>query len=454
MNEQPAPTMLARAQHSISRKRISPGALRVMYTLHEAGFQAHLVGGAVRDLLLGGEPKDFDIATDARPEQIRQLFRNCRLIGRRFVIAHVRMGGEILEVTTFRGTGVGADPEDEVDREVDASEGLILRDNVFGTMEEDALRRDFTVNALYYAVADFAVRDYATGLADLEHRQLRLIGDPETRFREDPVRMLRAARLGAKLGFSIADSTERPIGRLAPLLDAIPPARLLDEFQKLFLYGAGEKSYDELVRLRLFEHLFPSIGIDMDSGRPYADRLIRAALASTDARVAAGKSVTPAFLIAAFLWEPYQHMVAHLPEEREEAFGDAAEEVFREAGERVALPRRFSQVAREIWELQPRFMTNSPGRARRLLRHPRFRAAYDFLELRAVIDPLLAPVAERWERAQTVAPEDIDPLFRQVVAPRHDPAGSTPEADGAQGKRRRRRRRRRPDGAPAPVPAE
>lgn len=454
MNEPPAPTMLARAQHSISRKRISPAALRVMYTLHEAGFQAHLVGGAVRDLLLGGEPKDFDVATDARPEQIRQLFRNCRLIGRRFLIAHVRMGGEIVEVTTFRGSGAGADADDAIDREVDANEGLILRDNVFGTMEEDALRRDFTVNALYYAVADFMVRDYTTGLADLERRQLRLIGDPETRFREDPVRMLRAARLSAKLGFSIAESTERPISRLAPLLEAIPPARLFDEFQKLFLYGAGEKSYEELVRLRLFEHLFPTIGIDPDSGRPYADRLIRAALASTDGRVAAGKPVTPAFLIAAFLWEPYQQRVANLSEGREEGFVEAAEAVLREAGERVALPRRFSQVAREIWELQPRFQTSSPKRARRLLRHPRFRAAFDFLALRALIDPLLAPLVELWEHAQNVSPEEIDPLFRRLAAPREGPAQALGAADRAPVTRRRRRRRRRPNGAPAPVPVE
>ncbi|MCB1610860.1 MAG: polynucleotide adenylyltransferase PcnB [Xanthomonadales bacterium] len=442
------PLVLERPQHIISRKRISSAAVRVLYGLREAGFQAHLVGGAVRDLLLGGDPKDYDVATDAHPEEIRKVFRTCRLIGRRFVIAHVRFGNEIIEVTTFRGGGV--EGEDHPEREVEA-EGLVLRDNVFGTLEEDARRRDFTVNALYYSIDDFAVRDFVGGLQDLDKRQLRLIGDPEQRYREDPVRMLRAARLAAKLGFTLERGTEEPIGRLANLLDGIPPARLFDDLQKLFLYGHAEKSYEQLLRLRLFEHLFPSVSINSDTGQPYAGALIRAALRSTDLRVAADKPITPAFLFAAFLWEPFQMACAGIDIHAEGAMADAAEIVFQDAMERVALPRRFSIVTREIWELQPRLETNSPSRARRLMRHPRFRAAFDFMVLRAQVDPLLRPIAERWEKAQTCGENEFDALFRAAPAVKAGPA-SLPSEEEPPAKRRRRRRRRAP-GAPA-APAE
>jgi poly(A) polymerase len=438
------PHVLPRAEHSISRKRISSAAVRVLYGLREAGYQAHLVGGAVRDLLLGGDPKDYDVATDARPEEIRKVFRTCRLIGRRFVIAHVRFGNETIEVATFRGSGSGA--LDEPDREVEA-EGLILRDNVWGSIEEDARRRDFTVNALYYSIDDFAVRDYVGGLADLEARQLRLIGEPEQRYREDPVRMLRAARLAAKLGFTIEAKTEEPIGRLAPLLDGIPPARLFDDLQKLFLYGEAEKSYEQLLRLRLFEHLFPTVSINEDTGAPYASALIRAALRSTDSRVREGKPVTPAFLFAAFLWEPFQMACSHLDVNAEGALADAAESVFQEVVQRVALPRRFSIITREIWEMQPRLATNSPGRARRLMRHPRFRAAFDFLVLRAAVDPHLQPLAERWERAQVCDDKEFEQLLRSAPAEVHTPSSDMQTAQPPT--KRKRRRRRRPGAAPA-----
>jgi len=431
------PIVVERPQHSISRKHISSAAVRVLYGLREAGFQAHLVGGAVRDLLLGCDPKDYDVATDAHPEEIRRVFRTCRLIGRRFVIAHVRFGQEIIEVTTFRGSGSGGD--DDLDREVEA-EGLILRDNVFGSIEEDARRRDFTVNALYYSIDDFAVRDYVGGLADLAKRQLRLIGDPEQRYREDPVRMLRAARLAAKLDFTLAADTEAPISRLANLLDGIPPARLFDDLLKLFLFGYAEKSYDQLLRLRLFEHLFPTVSINSDSGQPYAGALIRAALRSTDARVKEGKAVTPAFLFAAFLWEPFQMECADIDIHAEGALGDAADIVFQDAVQRIALPRRFSIVTREIWEMQPRLATNSPSRARRLMRHPRFRAAFDFLVLRAQVDPVLLDQAQRWERAQTCAEGEFDALFRAAPAGPPMVAAMTVEAPPAKKRRRRRRR--------------
>ncbi len=462
--------ILPRAQHSISRKHISQAAVRVLYGLREAGFQAHLVGGAVRDLLLGGNPKDWDVATDARPEQIRQVFRQCRLIGRRFVIAHVRFGSEIIEVTTFRGSGAALGADADIDREVEA-EGLILRDNVFGDIEEDALRRDFTVNALYYSIDDFAVRDFANGLEDLESRTLRLIGDPEQRYREDPVRMLRAARLAAKLNFTLADDTKAPIGRLASLLDGIPPARLFDDLQKLFLYGHAEKSFDQLLDLRLWEHLFPTVPMDRSNGRPRDEALIRAALRSTDARIAENKAVTPAFLFAAFLWAPFVDATRRIPVaegevQDEEAIGEAAESVFQRAVQRIALPRRFSIVTREIWEMQARLETTSPGRARRLMRHPRFRAAFDFLLLRGQVDTALAPLAQRWQRAQEVAPEDFDALFKPnqnragkgkakakvaelPAAAAEEIAPVSEDAPSTAAKRRRRRRKRPPVSAPA-----
>jgi|CXWL01.1.fsa_nt_gi poly(A) polymerase len=456
--------VLPRAEHSISRKHIAPAAVRVLYGLREAGFQAHLVGGAVRDLLLGGDPKDWDVATDARPEQIRQTFRQCRLIGRRFVIAHVRFGHEIIEVTTFRGSGGGLPADEELDREVEA-EGLILRDNVFGSIEEDALRRDFTVNALYYSIDDFAVRDFAGGLPDLASRTLRLIGDPELRYREDPVRMLRAARLAAKLNFTLAPETLAPIGRMASLLDGIPPARLFDDLQKLFLYGHAEKSFDQLLNLRLWEHLFPTVPMDAATGRPRDEALIRAALRSTDSRIAENKPVTPAFLFAAFLWAPFCDVTRRLPlgagdpEEDEEAIGIAAEGVFQRAVQRIALPRRFSIVTREIWEMQARLETTSPGRARRLMRHPRFRAAFDFLCLRAEVDPALAPLAERWDEAQRIAPEHFDALFKVSPGGKPKAKPATPKAAAGEGgdqppAKRRRRRRRSTSGTPAPAPSE
>ncbi len=396
-----APRILTRAEHEVSRKNISPAALRVLYGLKEAGFQAHLVGGGVRDLLLGGEPKDFDVATNATPAELRTVFRQCRLIGRRFVIAHVRYGDEIIEVTTFRGKGDALD----IDREVEA-DGRILRDNVFGSMEEDALRRDFTINALYYNIDDFSVVDYVGGLDDLNARQLRLIGDPETRYREDPVRMLRAARFAGKLGFAIAPETEAPIERLANLLDGIPPARLFDDLLKLFLFGHAERSFDQLLRLKLFEHLFPQVELSEANLA-----LIRAALRSTDERVGLGKPVTPAFVFAAILWSVYRQRLG--TETDDSAIDAAADNVFLRASRRVAIPRRFSVVARDIWWMQQRMIVKSAARAKRVMRHPKFRAGFDFLLLRAGLNPALQPLARLWEQLQG-APAASDTSFAQA----------------------------------------
>ncbi len=438
-------SLIPRDQHQVSRKAMSSAALKVLYGLHEAGYESYLVGGGVRDLLLGGRPKDFDVATNATPEQIQQVFRRCRLIGRRFRIAHVRFGGEVIEVTTFRGVGT-VDDEDSGDRVVDGDGGRILRDNVFGSLEEDALRRDFTVNALYYSIADYSIRDFAGGFADLKLRQLRLIGDPRQRYREDPVRMLRAARLAAKLDFTIEAGTLAPLAEMASMLDEIPSARLFDESLKLFMTGHGRRSYEKLAELDLLQHLLPSQARLTDSDR----RLVLAALSSTDERVAQDKPVTPAFLFAALLWPLFRTRAGEpVPEDVDwiDRGSDIAESLFASHSRRIALPRRFSSIAKEIWLMQQRFTGYGSGRARRLLRHPRFRAAYDFFLLRAGLDPSLLEWAERWTAAQEVG-ADIDRMFRPVagkpaqLAPDHD--GGDLDAAPAPARRRRRRRRPRP----------
>ncbi|MGA9422338.1 MAG: polynucleotide adenylyltransferase PcnB, partial [Rhodanobacteraceae bacterium] len=373
--------IVPRSAHSISRKNISHGALRVLYGLHEAGYDAFLVGGAVRDLLLGGHPKDFDIATNAEPEQVRALFRNCRLIGRRFRLAHVMFGREIVEVATFRGVGEGVNG----DRHMVA--GRLIRDNVYGSIEEDAIRRDFTVNALYYNIADFSVRDYVGGIADLEARTLRMIGDPQSRYREDPVRMLRAVRLAAKLDFSIAAETAAPLERIGQSLGEAPPARLFDETLKMFLAGHGLAGFHGLERHGLLSEVFPATAQALLGSRAEPFRLlIEQTLASTDERARAGRPVTAAFLFAALLWEPVRTLAeARIAEGGESnlEWARASASVATAQARRVAIPRRVVLGMEEIWELQPRFLQRTKKRVFRLLAHPRFRAAYDFLVLRA-----------------------------------------------------------------------
>ncbi len=427
----PSLRIIPRAEHGISRRQISPAALRVLYRLVEAGHAAYLVGGAVRDLLLGGSPKDFDVATDATPEQVQALFRNCRLIGRRFRLAHVLFGAEIIEVATFRA--IHADPDD--DREV--IDGRVVRDNVWGTQEEDALRRDFTVNALYYGITDFAVRDYVGGFEDLAARRLRLIGDPQTRYREDPVRILRAVRLEAKLGFTLDPPTEAPIAAMKGLLRQVPPARLFDECLKLFLAGHAVESFLGLERRGLLAILFPASAAALAGDS--ADRhraLILRALHNTDARVREDKPVTPSFLFAALLWPAYRGAV----EERERsgldpqrAHQEAADEVLAEQTQIVALPRRFAGPLIEIWGMQWRFQRRQRRRVVALLQHPRFRAGFDFLALRREESPELAELVAWWEAAQQAGDRELADLLAGA-------AGDRPEAKA---RRRRRRRRRR-----------
>lgn len=432
----PLPRVIPRDQHNLSRKQISRGALRVLYGLKDAGFRACLVGGAVRDLLLERKPKDFDLATNATPEEVRKLFRNCRLIGRRFRLAHVIFGPEIVEVATFRGTGDG---DANGDRHV--VDGRILRDNVWGTIGEDALRRDFRVNALYYDIADFSLLDFVGGIEDLDQKRLRLIGDAATRYREDPVRMLRAARLAAKLGFTIDPEAAVPFDEFGCLLADAPPARLFDECQKMFLAGYALASFRTLVRYGLMKQLFPGSAHALahdDSGALLA--MIERGLASTDARVADGRPVTPAFLFAVLLWGEVAALAAKLQSEgtvRSLAWQRAAHRVMTEQGKRVAIPRRFGYAIEEIWALQPRFAERTRKRVFRLMAHPRFRAAYDFLLMRADESDVLRESGEWWTRAQELSPDDL----AASLAPQS--AAANPGEPATTPKRRRRRGGRR-----------
>lgn len=383
------PVIIPRKQHCISRNHISRNALKVLYRLNSAGHEAYLVGGGVRDLLLDLEPKDFDIATSAKPEQIRKLFRNCRLIGRRFLLAHVRFRHEIIEVATFR-----ANPSEH-----NHNEGMILSDNVYGTLIEDAFRRDFTVNALYYNIADYSLVDHTGGLPDLHHKQLRLIGDPEQRYREDPVRILRAVRLAAKLDFDIEEQTRAPIKKLGYLLEQVPSSRLLQETQKLLLSGRALPTLAQLQAYNLLPHLFPSFHQLQDTQWETANtRFLEAVCENSDDRIAEGLPVLAAFLYAAFLWYPIYIHHQQLDENLTPyaALEQASSQVLDQQKQRMAIPKHTVSRMREIWQLQYHLERRNPRRVFRLINHPRFRAGFDFLKLRALADPELSELAEWW----------------------------------------------------------
>jgi poly(A) polymerase len=436
-NATPALRIIPREQHVISRKNISKAALRVLYRLNEAGYQAYLVGGAVRDLLLGGHPKDFDVATSATPDEVKKLFRNCRLIGRRFRLAHVVYGPEIIEVATFRGTG---EEEGEGDRHI--VDGRIVRDNVWGTIEEDALRRDFRVNALYYDISDFSVRDYVGGMQDVENRVLHLIGDPATRYREDPVRMLRAVRLAAKLNFRIDAAAAAPFAELGPLLADAAPARLFDESLKLFLSGHGLKSFHMLEQTGLLKFMFPATARSLKRGDEALRSLIEQGLANTDARVSDGKSVTPAFLFAVLLWGEVRDLAHTWMTKNVEpvtAWERAATHVIAEQCQRVAIPRRFTLTMEEIWGLQPRFEQVQRKRVFRLMAHPRFRAAFDFLLLRAAESQAVQQLGEWWAHAQQLPPETLAAALSGAAVGNGGDDGAAASAAPKPRKRRRRK---------------
>lgn len=437
-----APTIVPRDGHTISRKHISDGALKIMSRLRAAGYQGFLVGGSVRDLLLGAHPKDFDIATDARPEQVRELFRSSRIIGRRFKIVHVRFGPEIIEVTTFRGRHAAPDTDEEETpnpaHSARSESGMLLRDNVYGTLEEDAERRDFTVNALYYTTENFALYDFANGLQDLKNRTIRIIGDPETRYREDPVRMLRAVRFAAKLNFTIEPKTAEPIYRLGTMLGDVSPARMFDEVLKLLMAGHGLATLALMQEFGLFDALFP------DSAAAIADdeigaELLRLALRNTDQRIAQEKPVTPAFLYAALLWPALQRRFNSLLQDgvpEQLAVQQASTTVIERQLRHVAIPRRFTLPMREIWEIQWRLPRRSPQRVANLLDNPRLRAGYDFLLLREEAGEALDGLGAWWTEFMAAEAGHRERMLRD-----------TGTRNGGGGQRRRRGGRSRRNSA-------
>ncbi|MBY4678286.1 polynucleotide adenylyltransferase PcnB [Marinobacterium arenosum] len=425
--------VIPEAEHGIDRRRLDENANKVVYRLLDDGHEAYLVGGCIRDLLTGQRPKDFDVATGAHPEMAHELFRRSRLIGRRFKLLHVRFGREVIEVATFRA-GHDTHPANEGgDHGRQSESGLILRDNVYGTLEEDALRRDFTVNALYYDLANHSVVDFANGYQDIKDKVIRMIGDPEERYREDPVRMLRAVRFAAKLEFDIEPATAAPIDELAPLLRDIAPARLFDESLKLFQSGHAERVYRLMQQHNLFGQLFPQAAASIRNPGNYpVEELLLNALRNTDRRIRQRKSVTPAFLYAALLWYPMQQRMDQLLKQNRmpplQALHEAANEVIGQQVRSTAIPRRFSTPIREIWELQLRLPRRQGNRAERLMEHPRFRAAYDLLLLRENSGEDLGGLSQWWTDFQNANSVDRDSLQQHT--------------DDDEPKRKPRRRRR------------
>lgn len=409
---------------------MNPAAIRVVEHLRRADFEAYIVGGAVRDLILGGQPKDFDVATNAKPEEIKALFRRARVIGRRFQIVHVRDGKDIIEVTTYRG------PHDSDGSLKSASQqsaqGLLLRDNVYGTLEQDAARRDLTINAMYYDPVSETILDQIDGSSDIAARLIRVIGDPEKRYREDPVRMLRVARFAAKLQFDIETKTEAAIGECATLLGEIPPPRLFDEFLKLFMAGHGKPTLLLLLHHGLLDSLCPEAA-SLIEREPRYKALVTNAMGNTDLRVQEGRPVTPAFLLAALLWPALQNRANTLVDQGEaplQAIHSAGQQVIAETCLHMAIPRRFSFPVREIWELQPRLERKQPRKIKDLLANRRFRAAYDLLLLRADSPEPLDGIGDFWEQQQQKYPELV--------------GSAPPQPDDRPPRRRRPRRNRNP----------
>ena len=409
-----SPRIIPRSDHHISRANISRNALKVLYRLKDGGYQAFIVGGGVRDLLLNRQPKDFDIATDASPEQVRALFGNARLIGRRFRLVHVRFRDEIVEVATFRGLG-NEDLESE-DRQILDDAGRIIKDNSFGSIEEDAWRRDFTVNALYYNIADFSIWDFVDGMRDIEARTIRLIGDPETRYREDPVRMIRAVRLAAKLDLQIHPEAAEPMARLGRLIDSVPGRPALRRVPQGLRDRPRAGELPAPARARALRAPVPGhrgvAGRRRSRGEAGGrrNRFIERALANTDQRIAEGLPVTPMFLFGVFLWGPVQDRANALRRTGQlsevQALIDAGIEVTDQQIARITLPRRFSVPMREMLQLQPRFNRRQGRRASVLLEHRRFRAAYDLLVLRTELGDVPAELADWWTRIQTLPPDE------------------------------------------------
>jgi poly(A) polymerase len=429
-----APAVIAAGKHGIRREHISSGSRRTVETLQQHGYKAYVVGGAVRDLLAGLTPKDYDVATSATPEQVRQCFRRSRIIGRRFQIVHVLAGSETIEVTTFRGHhGEHAGNKAQTDEQ-----GRVLRDNVFGNEEDDAARRDFTVNALYFDPTTETIVDYHHGVADLQQKTLRMIGDPKTRYREDPVRMLRAVRLAAKLGLTIDPAARQPIRELADLIDNVPPSRLFDEMLKLLTSGYAVKCVQQLRSEGLHHGLLPLLDVILE--QPLGERFVMLALESTDQRVREGKPISPGFLFATLLWHQVlakwealmaggKGPAATRAPSRIPALFLAMDEVLEVQAEKLAITRRIAGDIKDIWALQPRFEQRSGKRPYGVLEQPRFRAAYDFLLLRAESGEVEGELAQWWS---DFANADGEARAAMLLPPKPDEA------------KKRRRRKRKP----------
>ena len=430
MGAEPRPKTYGRDKHGIARASISHGALKVCDILRAHNHAAYIVGGAVRDLLLGVVPKDYDVATDAHPEEIHRLFRRSHLIGRRFKLVHVLFGQETVEVSTFRaGEGGEAD-----------AHGRLLRDNVYGTRVQDAARRDFTANALYYDPHDETVLDYHGGFTDVRKKTMRIIGDPGLRFREDPVRMLRAVRFAAKLGFSIDQKTRAPIRELADLLENVPSARLFEEMLKLLLSGHSAACLAQLRKEGLHHGLLPLLDVVVE--QPVGERFLRLSLEQTDTRIRSGKSVSPAFLFAALLWHEVLAAWKAIQEKETRSIPAlylAMDQVLDAQTDKLSIPRRLTATMKEIWALQPRLEQRSGKRALVLLTHPRFRAGYDFMLLRADSGEVAMELANWWTRFQDAETEERNAMLIPDSAPKK--------------KRPRRRRKSATEPAPEPTPA-
>jgi poly(A) polymerase len=418
--EQPAvqnktqPTIIPRNEHSISRNAISRNALKVLYRLHDAGFGAYLVGGCVRDLLLGRHPKDFDIATDAHPEEVRKLFKNCRLIGKRFRLAHIVFGKEIIEVATFR-----THHEKAPEHHGKMHQGMIVRDNVYGDIADDVWRRDFSINALYYNIADFSVVDYAGGMQDIKNKTLRMIGEPEKRFLEDPVRLLRAVRFLGKLTITPSPETETPLMQLGHLLENVSSARLFQEVLKLFQEGATAPTFRLLEKYHLLQQLFPQTAESLS--QPETRKLLEEALQATDIRIQEGKTVSPAFLLAVLLWRPILQHALHFQAEKLPpyvALEKALQHVLKDQTQRLAIPRVLLASIREICLLQHHFNHRHGSRPYRSLEHARFRAAYDLLLLRAQAGEPVSEIAEWWTQFQAGDHAKREKLLKMSNKPR------------------------------------
>lgn len=398
---------LPRDQHTISRKKISTPALKVLYRLLDGGFDAFLVGGCVRDLLLGVQPKDFDIVTNATPQQIKQLFKNSRIIGRRFRLVHILFGREIIEVATFRAPHEHKHQPDIANQ---SQTGLILRDNVYGTIQEDALRRDFTINALYYNIKDFSVYDFVHGLDDLHQGQLKLIGEPDTRYHEDPVRMLRALRFTNKLSLTMDQATSEPIRRLAPLLADIPAARLFDEVLKMLLSPQSSANLALLKEHQIMKVLFPLASQALYDPHSYESLMAEHLCLATEKRMQEQRSLNPAFLFAALLWYPMLSKANEIMQEASlpiyDAYSIATSDVLAKQSKRVTIPKHFALMVREIWLYQLRLQSFQRKRSHSFLHHARFRAAYDFLLLRQEVehDQELQPAIDFWTQLQEKHP--------------------------------------------------